>query len=210
MASLQLAGDRKRVDAMFKQLYKVYQIKHQVERQYEPEVQEQGHQAIKIELMKLDILYDAMPLHQKQYIAQYIPANLTFKAMIAELRTKLATKLKDFDSEGSLQQTFGAGHEQLNLDWMGTRQSVELPQSKDFLAKKNIVPEIINQRYMWTDDYFHYADWEETAQQTFDGFNLLVVPRKEGDYKYFYDRGSRQRIIPQGIFPPPNHKRVVL
>lgn len=77
--------------------------------------------------MKLDILYDAMPLHQKQYIAQYIPANLTFKAMIAELRTKLATKLKDFDSEGSLQKTFGAGHEQLNLDWMGTRQSVELP-----------------------------------------------------------------------------------
>ena len=63
---------------------------------------------------------------------------------------------------------------------------------------------------MWVDDYFHYEDWEEAQKEVFDSFNLLVVPRKEGDFKYFYDRTNHQRIVPQGIFPPPNHKRVML
>ena len=126
------------------------------------------------------------------------------------MRENLIQKVNEFDTEDSLAKCFGSGHELLNLNWMGTRQSVELPQSSNRTQKKDIVPEIINQRYMWCDDYFHYADWEETAKTTFDGFNLLVVPRKEGDYKYFYDRGNKQRIVPQGIFPPPNHKRVIL
>jgi len=76
--------------------------------------------------------------------------------------------------------------------------------------EKNIVPEMINQKFMWVDDYFHYADWENAQKEVFDSFNLLVVPRKEGDFKYFYDRGNHQRIVPQGIFPPPNRKRVLL
>lgn len=43
---------------------------------------------------------------------------------------------------------------------MGTRLEVELPQLADLLnLKKNIAPEIINQRFMWVDDYFHYEDW---------------------------------------------------
>lgn len=63
---------------------------------------------------------------------------------------------------------------------------------------------------MWVDDYFHYDDWEKAQKEVFDGFNLLVMPRKEGAYKYFYDRENEHRIVPQGIFPAPNHKRVVL
>jgi hypothetical protein len=38
----------------------------------------------------------------------------------------------------------------------------------------------------------------------------LTVPRKQGEFKYFYDRGTHQRMVPQGIFPNPNHKRVLL
>jgi hypothetical protein len=42
--------------------------------------------------------------------------------------------------------------------WMGTRQEVELPVSAASI-RKSIVPELINQRFMWVDDYFHYEDW---------------------------------------------------
>ena len=49
---------------------------------------------------------------------------------------------------------------------------------------------------MWVDDYFHYDDWEETQKEVFDGFNLLVVPRQDDEFKYFYDRESNHRIIP--------------
>ena len=63
---------------------------------------------------------------------------------------------------------------------------------------------------MWVDDYFHYHDWEATQKEVFDGFNLLVVPRQDDEFKYFYDRENNHRIVPQGIFPPPTHKRVIL
>lgn len=73
--------------------------------------------------------------------------------------------------------------------------------------KKDIVPELINQKFMWVDDYFHYDDWEQKMKETYDSFNLLVVPRKEGEFKYYYDRQNHMRIVPQGIFPPPENKR---
>lgn len=48
----------------------------------------------------------------------------------------------------------------LSLNWQGTRLEVELPQTGGLPTKKSIVPEIINQKFMWVDDYFHYEDWE--------------------------------------------------
>jgi hypothetical protein len=63
---------------------------------------------------------------------------------------------------------------------------------------------------MWNDDYFQYGDWETEMKETFDSFNLLVVPRKEGETKYFYDRANNQRLVPEGIFPNPNFKREIL
>ena len=48
----------------------------------------------------------------------------------------------------------------LDQGWVGTRLEVELPsQHKAMNLKKSIVPEMINQRFMWVEDYFHYKDW---------------------------------------------------
>ena len=41
--------------------------------------------------------------------------------------------------------------------WMGIRQGIELFEST---GEKDIVPELINQEFMWIEDYHHYADWE--------------------------------------------------
>jgi hypothetical protein len=62
--------------------------------------------------------------------------------------------------------------------------------------KKSILPELVNQRFMWVDDYFHYRDWEEKMKETYDSFNLLVVPRPENSNKFFHDRENHQRIVP--------------
>jgi hypothetical protein len=87
---------------------------------------------------------------------------------------------------------------------------VELPVNLLNKLKKNIAPELINQRFMWVDDYFHYRDWEHNMKEVYDSFNLLVMPREKNSQKYFYDRKNHQRIVPQGIFPPPNHKRTIM
>jgi len=40
-------------------------------------------------------------------------------------------------------------------------------QIKDKAIQKSIVPEMINQRFMWVDDYFHYDDWKAKQQDVF-------------------------------------------
>lgn len=76
--------------------------------------------------------------------------------------------------------------------------------------KKSLVPEMINQRFMWVDDYFHYDDWRSKQKQVFDNFNLLVVPPSVQADKYFHDADHHGRRIPVGVFPYPNHKRQLM
>jgi len=63
---------------------------------------------------------------------------------------------------------------------------------------------------MWVGDYAHYADWKDKIEATYDQFNMMeAVPHKE-QFKYYYDLDSKNRQVPQGIFPMPNHKRDVI
>lgn len=63
---------------------------------------------------------------------------------------------------------------------------------------------------MWVDDYFHYADWKQKQQEVYDNFNLLILPRNKDQPKLFFDKTSHNRVIPQGVFPMPTHKRQIL
>jgi len=86
-------------------------------------------------------------------------------------------------TKGQLQMRLSPGtydeikEKSLNTAWIGVRQEVELPASHEFKLKKKIEPELLNQKFMWVDDYFHYEDWEQQMKETYDSFNLLVVPR---------------------------------
>ena len=54
---------------------------------------------------------------------------------------------------------------------------VEIPtQSQD--AKKSIEPELLNRSFLWHDEYQHYADWQKLMEETFDNFNMLIMPNK--------------------------------
>lgn len=96
----------------------------------------------------------------------------------------------------------------LDSNWLGTRLEVELPVSaSNHAIRKSIVPEMINQRFMWVEDYFHYDDWKTKQQQVFDNFNLLVLPFNNDQSKFFFEQEQHNRRIPQGVFPYPSHKR---
>lgn len=63
---------------------------------------------------------------------------------------------------------------------------------------------------MWVDDYFHYDDWKQKQRETFDNFNLLVIPHHVDAPKYFFNKEHHNRRIPQGVFPYPTHKREIM
>ena len=82
---------------------------------------QQGHQSLKIELMKLNLLWDSMPTHQKTYIGQFVPES-DFKAMISAVRDGIQAKLDGLETQPSAEKA-----SKLDLQWIGTRQTVELP-----------------------------------------------------------------------------------
>jgi hypothetical protein len=106
-------------------------------------IYQQGLDALKLELMRIQILYDSMPTHQKEFVNQFVP-NSDFSKLIEAQRDNIKMRIiGDATPE----------EKDLDLNWMGTRQEVELPQT-DAALKKNIVPELINQNFMWNDNYF--------------------------------------------------------
>jgi hypothetical protein len=53
------------------------------------------------------------------------------------------------------------GPQGLDQRWMGKRYGFEVPfMNSGEIAKKDIVPEILNENFMFEDDYYHYDDWK--------------------------------------------------
>lgn len=79
------------------------------------------------------------------------------------------------------------------------------------LQAKNILPELLNQRFLWYESYHHYDDWKSTMTAAFDQFNLLEIPSEKKDQaKLFFKDYSMNRRIPQGVFPDAKSPRFVL
>jgi len=108
--------------------------------------------------MKLSLLYDTLEANCKQFVDKHAStASSDFKSL-------LQSTLSTIPRNNETNQSSVAG---LDDSWLGTRLEVELPLGKDFASqsiKKSIVPELINQRFMWVDDYFHYDDWRSKQQ----------------------------------------------
>lgn len=101
-------------------------------------------------------------------------------------------------------------NEKLDKSWLGSRQTVELPFVPTNLPPKTIEPELLNRKFFWVEDYFHYNDWKSELEQTYDQFNLLQMPFNKHEIKLFFDEANHNRRVPKGIFPHPNQKRVVM
>ena len=74
---------------------------------------------------------------------------------------------------------------------------------------KDIHPELLSQKFLKFGEYHHYDDWKQMMQATYDQFNLLEL-KPNLDVKINYDHADKNRNVPKGIFPRPDHKREVM
>ena len=94
-----------------------------------------------------------------------------------------------------------------DFSWQGTRLSVEIPNN-DPDYKKEIGPELVSPKFIKHGSYHHYDDWKELQKRCYDQFNLMEL--KENEFKVNHDPMDYNRIVPKGIYPLPNHKRIVM
>ena len=180
-----------------------------------------GIDEIKLQMLKLVMIHDASldPL-EKQIVKTCLPDKHTsFSEFIKE---NLVEPINETQDE-IRQQLKSTEHDSSKLRfWQGIRQEVELPpyrgkskvnnRAKRDLLPKSILPELLNQKFLWYESYHHYGDWEQKMKETYDQFNLLELPQKGGKDapKLYFDPVSFNRRIPNGIFPDARSPRVVL
>ena len=84
--------------------------------------------------------------------------------------------------------------------------------ASEALSPKSILPELLNQKFLWYESYHHYDDWEQKMKATYDQFNLLELPKRGGKDAptIYFDPVNFNRRIPNGIFPDAKSPRVVL
>ena len=54
---------------------------------------------------------------------------------------------------------------------------IELPTQGT--GQKDLVPELLNRTFLWHEEYQHYSDWTALMEETYDNFNMLILPHKK-------------------------------
>ena len=86
-----------------------------------------------------------------------------------------------------------------------------MPPGESSELKKSILPELLNQKFLWHNSYHHYTDWEAQMRESYDQFNLLEVPQESKDQaSLYFSTLNCKRRVPQGIFPDARAPRTVL
>jgi hypothetical protein len=102
-------------------------------------------------MMKLNLIYEGLSAESKAFVDSYArPSHSDFKSLLLSTLQSLP------NSNDTSTHKVASG---LNNAWLGTRLEVELPATSSGTFKKSLVPEMLNQRFLWVDDYFHYDDW---------------------------------------------------
>lgn len=153
-------------------------------------------------MMKIHLTYEGLAAETRAFVDSFTrPQHSDFKSL---LQATLQSIPQYERSNNQIEKG-------LDSSWLGTRQEVELPSTASSIYQKSLVPELLNQRFLWVDDYFHYDDWRAKQKSVFDNFNLLVIPTTDlQQQKYFYDKSINNRRVPQGVFPYPTHKRQLM
>mmetsp|Transcript_31265 Transcript_31265/g.47851 ORF Transcript_31265/g.47851 Transcript_31265/m.47851 type:complete len:191 (+) Transcript_31265:2425-2997(+) len=84
-------GDKQRYTGFYKQLLTVFQHKHQLSKQYEKVVYQQGMDQLKFELMKLELMFEALPLHQRKNLDTF--TNGGFLSCLEEAKEQVKLRI---------------------------------------------------------------------------------------------------------------------
>lgn len=162
----------------------------------------------------LDISFQLLSDNFKNFIAKRLKFEDTHYSSFKEF---LLSIIKEYEKYyENLGESKNKSEKKILTDesWIGKRLNVDLideqVNSKNILEnlkKKNVAIEILNNNYMWYDEYNPYLDWEEEMKANLDHFNYFT---QKSNNQYFYNSykiGNRK--LPQGIFPNPNRFRVM-
>jgi hypothetical protein len=73
------------------------------------------------------------------------------------------------------------------VPWFGIRQLVELPGE----GKKDLTPELLNQKFLWQPDYFHYADWQTRLKAALPlAYEMRMTEDSFSNFSFFTKRRS--------------------
>jgi len=141
------------------------------------------------------MVHDTILTEFEQYqVKQLLPAGFdTFANLLASIKEEFAVE-KD------------ALQEEPSQAWHGRRFGIELPLVKEDI-KKNLEAELLNRSLLWHEEYHHYEDWEKLMANSYDNFNMLIIPHNKSKGKLYFDESKHKRQIPTGIIPHPFNLR---
>lgn len=155
----------------------------------------------------VDMTYDLLGLIKLQTLINVKPDFHTWEAGIDNLKVRLLKSTQRFTKlQPSLQSYINhltAKHNQgadftsslkaislslpntsnlMKLEpWQGVRQLVELPAKGD----KDLTPELLNQKFLWLTDYFHYNDWQQKMKAALP-FNHELNMQENSAYNFSF------------------------
>lgn len=137
-------------------------------------------------------------LNNEIRLLKYLYAKMNNKTVIDEL---VASSSGHSDLSALLNSVNISSSQSGKLEsWMGTRQGIELSESA---GVKDIVPELINQDFMWIEDYHHYADWEQMLSKAYPLAVDMDIDAHVLDNKFYFGKRRQQ----YGMTPRPNLQR---
>jgi len=98
----------------------------------------------------------------------------------------------------------------LGTQFVGTsfnRSLSKYATTNDLFKHKNIYSEILNNKFLWYDNYSQYSDWEEDFNKYYDRFNYFIQ-REKNDF-FFNTNPLGDRFVSTGVIPNPEHFRLV-
>ena len=141
------------------QVLKLVKTKDRLNVVYEPDQIIAAEDEIKYEMLKTQInFHKTLTKTEKDLVESCFTSDKSFDWMVEQVKNDLTNK-----SQKKEKKQF----------WMGTRMEVEMPDALRSNEKKKIEPEILSQKFMFTEDYHHYDDWKTMMEETYDQFNLI-------------------------------------
>lgn len=143
----------------------------------------QSLEDLKIQLLRLKCSYEDLKPANQQLINLITSTYSSF--------TTFPDLLKNINESIPVEPS-----EPVSQPWMGTRLSVELLDS----GKKDITPELINQNFLWLDNYHHYKDWEILLNTHYPlAADMLIETQPLSNRFFFGARRQQEGILPKSL-----------
>lgn len=134
-----------------------------------------------------------------------------FSQVSEKISKNIETIIKNeryFNSEYNSQHNFMLLNNLLKNNRLGT--SIINPENAKYIKKimsspsfssQSFPTEVLNNKFLWYDNYCQYSDWEKDLSLYYDNFNCFF---KQQEDKYYFDNGNLgNRFVSYGIKPSP-------